>query len=68
MPYALPICAQCKSIRDDEGYWHRIESYLTRNSKASLSHGICPGCATNLYPGLLPGLDQPHEARDSEAS
>lgn len=65
----LPICAKCKSIRDDTGYWHRIESYLTSHSKASLSHGICPGCAHDLYPDLLPlepvRSDEP--ATDSEA-
>ncbi len=52
----LPICAQCKSIRDDEGYWHHIETYLTNNSKASLSHGICPGCSIELYSDYLPEL------------
>ncbi|MFN3241276.1 MAG: hypothetical protein ACE37K_07145 [Planctomycetota bacterium] len=51
----LPICAHCKSIRDDAGYWHRIEAYLTQHSKASLSHGICPTCADDHYPEL--GID-----------
>lgn len=63
----LPICAQCKSIRDDAGYWHRIESYLTNNSKASLSHGICPGCATDLYPDLMPTSKAHDRVGDSEA-
>ena len=49
----LPICASCKSIRDDEGYWDSIEKYLVDNSDAELTHGICPSCAKSLYPGIL---------------
>ena len=48
----LPICASCKKIRDDKGYWNQIESYLKTHSEAEFSHGICPDCATKLYPGL----------------
>jgi DNA-binding NtrC family response regulator len=48
----LPICSACKKIRDDEGYWNRIESYLSKHSKLIFSHGICPACAKKLYPGL----------------
>jgi PAS domain S-box-containing protein len=48
----LPICASCKQIRDDEGYWHQIESYIRNHSEAEFSHGICPKCAEKLYPGL----------------
>jgi len=62
----LPICANCKSIRDDDGYWHRIEHYLTHHSKASLSHGICPDCADDLYPDLVPSLKKP-DRPDSKA-
>ena len=40
----LPICAYCKNIRDDEGYWQRVESYLHTVTGADLSHGICPSC------------------------
>ncbi len=47
----LPICAQCKSIRDDQGYWKRLEAYIHEHSEAVLSHGICPQCAEKLYPG-----------------
>lgn len=49
----LPICASCKSIRDDEGYWTRIESYLSERSGAVFSHGLCPTCTEKLYPGLF---------------
>jgi hypothetical protein len=48
----LPICASCKKIRDDKGYWNQIESYIRDHSEAEFSHGICPPCAENLYPDL----------------
>ncbi len=41
----LPICASCKKIRDDKGYWTQIESYLRHHSEAEFSHGVCPDCA-----------------------
>ena len=46
----LPICASCKKIRDDKGYWNQIESYIKDHSEAQFSHGICPDCAQKLYP------------------
>ena len=49
----LPICASCKKIRDDQGYWQQVESYIRDHSEAEFSHGICPVCAEKLYPGLL---------------
>jgi hypothetical protein len=48
----LPICASCKKIRDDKGYWNQIESYIRKHSEAEFSHGICPECAKKLYPDL----------------
>jgi len=48
----LPICAHCKKIRDDEGYWQQIEGYIQQRSEAKFSHGICPECARSLYPEL----------------
>ena len=48
----LPICASCKKIRDDKGYWNQIEAYISEHSEAEFSHGICPECAKNLYPDL----------------
>lgn len=48
----LPICASCKKIRDDSGYWYQIEKYIQEHSEATFSHGICPDCAGKLYPGL----------------
>lgn len=45
----LPICSHCKKIRDDTGYWNRLETYLEAHSDAELSHGICPECAEKYY-------------------
>jgi len=46
----LPICASCKKIRDDKGYWNTIEIYIQNHSDAKFSHGICPKCKKKLYP------------------
>src|SRR5262245_31506725 len=46
----LPICASCKKIRDDNGYWEQLEKYISARSKAAFSHGICPDCVKKLYP------------------
>ncbi|KKM87647.1 hypothetical protein LCGC14_1266730 [marine sediment metagenome] len=46
----IPICANCKNIRDDKGYWTQIEEYIRDHSEAEFSHGICPECAKKLYP------------------
>lgn len=48
----LPICASCKKIRDDTGYWSQIEVYIGAHSDAEFSHGLCPGCMESLYPEL----------------
>ncbi len=49
----LPICAQCKKIRDDAGYWTQLEGYISEHSEATFSHGICPDCTELLYPELI---------------
>lgn len=49
----LPICASCKKIRDDQGYWNQIESYIVARSEVEFSHGVCPDCAKKLYPELV---------------
>jgi len=51
----LPICASCKKIRDDEGGWHQIESYISTHSEASFTHGLCPHCLRDHYPQLFDG-------------
>ena len=50
----LPICASCKKIRDDQGDWTQIESYLHTHSEAKFSHGICPDCGKKPYPEFFP--------------
>ncbi len=49
----LPICASCKKIRDDKGYWNQIEAYIRDHSEAEFSHAICPECMKKLYPDLV---------------
>ena len=49
----LPICASCKKIRDDKGYWQAVEGYIMEHSEAQFSHGICPDCARKLYPEFV---------------
>ncbi len=51
----LPICASCKKIRDDKGYWSQVESYIQNHSDATFTHGICPDCIKKLYPDLAEG-------------
>lgn len=46
----LPICANCKKIRDDKGYWSQVESYISAHTDVLFSHSICPECAKKLYP------------------
>jgi CheY-like chemotaxis protein len=52
----LPICASCKKIRDDKGYWNQIEVYISDHSEAEFSHGVCPECARKLYPDFYDDL------------
>ena len=49
----IPICAACKKIRDDEGSWHQLESYIRDHSEAKFSHGICPECQEAIYGDTL---------------
>ncbi|MCX8045024.1 MAG: PAS domain-containing protein [Desulfobacterota bacterium] len=49
----LPICASCKRIRTDTGYWQQIESFISEHSEAAFSHGICPECMKKFYPELV---------------
>jgi CheY-like chemotaxis protein len=46
----IPICAGCKKIRDDRGYWSQVESYMAKHSDAKFTHGICPECSRKYYP------------------
>jgi PAS domain S-box-containing protein len=49
----LPMCASCKRIRDDKGYWQQIEAYIRDHSEAEFSHSVCPECAKKLYPEVF---------------
>ena len=54
----LPICASCKKIRDDTGYWEQIEAYISDHSEAEFSHGLCPDCEKKAYEELKTFLDE----------
>ncbi len=46
----LPICSNCHKIRDDDGYWHRVEEYIEKHSDVTFTHSLCPECLNKLYP------------------
>ena len=48
----LPICSNCKKVRDDKGYWQQVEQYIQKNSQATITHGLCPDCIAELYPEI----------------
>jgi PAS domain S-box-containing protein len=52
----IPICASCKKIRDDKGFWNQLEAYLSAHSEIEFSHSLCPDCARKLYPDLMGGI------------
>lgn len=62
----VPICACCKKIRDDQGYWHQVESYVVAHTEAEFTHGICPECAKKLYPELSGGHLEPASSPQSK--
>ncbi len=65
----VPICASCKRIRDDKGYWKQVEAYVRERTDAQFSHGICPECAKKLYPDFYkahPELDDKPDASRGE--
>ncbi|MHB0997359.1 MAG: cache domain-containing protein [Elusimicrobiales bacterium] len=59
----VPICAGCKKIRDDKGYWERVEVYVAQHTHAEFSHGLCPDCMKRLYPQYAE--DNPAPGTDS---
>ena len=62
----LPICASCKRVRDDSGYWSQIDTYLGQHTNASLSHGYCPECAAKAFQEF--GFDVPAEVQAAVAA
>jgi len=67
----VPICANCKKIRDDEGYWRQVETYIQEHSDAEFSHGLCPDCLRKLYPEqadkVLADLEQNNAHRSKKS-
>ncbi|WP_051283778.1 response regulator [Desulforegula conservatrix] len=65
----LPICASCKNVRNDEGYWEQVEKYFSERTDVMFSHAICPDCLKKLYPEIYPaileGLEAPKKPEDS---
>jgi len=59
----LPICSYCKKVRDDQNYWHQVESYVSEHSEAQFSHSICPECYEKI---VLPELER-MESRNAPA-
>lgn len=54
----VPICASCKKIRDDKGYWNQLEIYIQEHTQAEFSHGLCPDCMKKLYPDIFSNLQE----------
>ena len=59
----LPMCACCKKIRDDKGYWNQLEAYISDHSEADFSHGICPECVKEHYPEYAHAFDAYEKSR-----
>jgi len=58
----LPICSNCKKIRDDTGYWQQIERYISEHSAAQFTHSLCPDCLVKLYPDLADSVLNEHDS------
>ena len=58
----LPICAWCKNIRDDKGYWTNLEAYIRQHSDATFTHGICPSCMKKVTPELYDQIKRENPA------
>jgi CheY-like chemotaxis protein len=52
----IPICAHCKKMRDDEGYWKKVEEYISDSTGSAFSHGLCPDCVRELYPDIADSI------------
>lgn len=61
----LPICSSCKKIRDEQGKWQQIETYIHNRSGTRFSHGLCPNCAIRLYPDVFTESNYPGATSDS---
>ena len=54
----IPICAWCKKIRDDQGYWQTVEHYVKEHSQAEFTHGMCPDCQKKYFPEIEPEINK----------
>lgn len=61
----LPICASCKDVRDDRGYWHQVENFVSHRSSVEFSHSICPDCVRELYPEVADEVIAQNERREA---
>ncbi len=61
----LPICSQCKKVRDDQGYWKQIEAYVSEHSEATFTHGLCPDCAQAFRAEIQARRDQKEDEADA---
>jgi PAS domain S-box-containing protein len=59
----LPICSNCKKIRDDHGYWIQVETYISKHSEATFTHGLCPECLKQYYPEVYKRLKAKEERK-----
>lgn len=57
----IPICTSCKNVRDDAGYWQRVEQFVTHHSDATFTHGLCPDCADEMYGDDVAGWERMHD-------
>ena len=64
----IPICASCKRIRNDNGYWEQVEEYIRQHSEANFSHGICPDCVKKLYPAVAAKKEKMEKEKQSGKS
>jgi hypothetical protein len=64
----IPICANCKRIRDDEEFWDHVENYFKKHLDIDFTHGICPDCIQKLYPDLYAKLPQSEKVVRGDAS
>jgi transcriptional regulator with PAS, ATPase and Fis domain len=62
----LPICAGCKRIRDDKGYWSQVEKYISTRTEAKFSHSLCPDCLSDLYPEIAKRLEEKKDQEDKK--
>jgi len=62
----IPICANCKKIRDDQGYWSQVEAYIEKHSRVEFSHSICPECLPKLYPDYYKKKIHPGQLKNSQ--